>query len=55
VLKLDLNKCSDITEIWYMAMHPEEQEEKMMFDVSFLLNLVPSEKEWILSLGVINE
>lgn len=50
---MDFNQCSDITEMLYMAMHPEEQEEKLMFDVSFLLNLIPSEKEWILSLGVI--
>jgi hypothetical protein len=58
VIIMDLNNCADISEMVYMAMHPEEQEEKVVeekqeikFDVSFLLYLVPEEHEWILSLS----
>jgi hypothetical protein len=58
VKTMDLSECADITEMIYMVMHPEEQEEKVVeekqeikFDASFLLYLVPEEHEWILSLS----
>jgi hypothetical protein len=39
-----------ISEAYFYAMHPEEQEEEMQFDCLFLLDLVPTERDWIFEL-----
>jgi hypothetical protein len=54
----------NLSESWFYAMHPEEQEEKeveqvtnkqeksleIQFDCLFFLDLMPEEKEWIFEL-----
>lgn len=50
----NLDQCASLSEMIFYALHPEEQEEKLQFDVSFLLKLVPTEREWIQSIGLIS-
>lgn len=51
---VNLSSCAEISEMLYYALHPEEQEEDqdecIRFDVSFLNELVPGERDWVAKL-----
>lgn len=42
-----MTQPATISELIYYATHPDE----IQYDCSFLMNLVPDEREWILSLN----